>query len=101
MTANNSLFDDEDSIELTGFLLKSPLSVIIGTLDMMKEGFFDELPSNEKRQLVNNAYMKAQKMSVLISDGLEKLKTQRIKYDSAPPSSDYLTSDKQDRTLSL
>lgn len=45
-------------------LMRPYLTVILKTLDLMREGVFDDLDQERKTQLINNAFSSAQKLSM-------------------------------------
>lgn len=60
--------------ELT-VLMRPYLKVILGTLDLMREGVFDDLDPKKKTQLINNAFSNAQKLD-MAADKLIAMKPQ-------------------------
>lgn len=58
----------EEFLDIASHQLKTPVSVIRGTLSMFREGSMDNLPKAEQRKFMDNIYHKAEKLNVIISD---------------------------------
>lgn len=52
--------------DLTIFM-RPYLTAIIGTLDLMREGVFDDLDQEKKTQLINDAFSNAQKLNLAVT----------------------------------
>jgi len=48
-------------------VFRTPLTTILGTLDLIRDGAFDKLEPKKKTKLVENAYAKAKKLNEYIS----------------------------------
>lgn len=55
-------------LDIASHQLKTPVSVILGTASMFKEGCMDKLPKEQQAKFVGNIFYKAKKLSVIISD---------------------------------
>jgi len=55
-------------LDIASHQLRTPVSVINGTLSMMIEGDMDNLPKEEQKQFINNIYHKGLKLKNIIED---------------------------------
>ena len=55
-------------LDIASHQLKTPVSVILGTISMFKEGSMDKLSPDRRQKFVNNIFHKAQKLSAIIND---------------------------------
>ncbi len=55
-------------LDVASHQLKTPVSVILGTASMFKEGSLDQLSSKERNKFIDNIYYKAKKLSAIIND---------------------------------
>jgi hypothetical protein len=53
----------EADTEKSTVLMRPYLTVILGTLDLMREGVFDDLDQKKKTQLINDAFSSAQELN--------------------------------------
>ena len=59
--------------------MRPSLSIILGTLDLIREGVFDNLDQEKKKQLINNAFLSAQKLNGTVNDlKIKKTRTEKI-----------------------
>ena len=60
--------------------MRPSLSIILGTLDLMREGVFDNLDQEKKKQLIDNAFMSAQKLNGTVNNLkiIKKARTEKI-----------------------
>ncbi len=55
-------------LDIASHQLKTPISVIRGTVSMFEEGSMDKLPEAEKKRFFHNIAVKAEKLNMIISD---------------------------------
>ncbi|MDO8512442.1 MAG: hypothetical protein Q7S57_04165 [bacterium] len=55
------------STEYMARVFRAPVTSIIGTLDLLRDGIFDKLDDKKKAELLNNAYAKAKKLNEYIN----------------------------------
>jgi len=48
-------------------LMRPYLTAILGTLDLMREGVFDDLDQEKKTQLINDAFSNAQELNMAVN----------------------------------
>jgi len=58
------------STEKLTVLMRPYLTVIMGTLDLMREGVFDDLDQAEKDRLINDAFSNAQELNLAINKSI-------------------------------
>lgn len=58
-------------LDIASHQLKTPVSVILGTSSMFKEGAMDKLPRKKQLHFIDNIFQKAKKLSSIISDILK------------------------------
>lgn len=58
-------------LDIASHQLKTPISVIMGTVSMMKEGLIGKLPPEEQAKFVDNIYIKSRKLSRIVRDILQ------------------------------
>lgn len=58
-------------LDIASHQLKTPVSVILGTSSMFKEGAMDKLPRAKQLHFIDNIFQKAKKLSAIISDILK------------------------------
>ncbi|MFA6526408.1 MAG: ATP-binding protein [Candidatus Buchananbacteria bacterium] len=58
----------EEFLDIASHQLKTPVSVIRGTISMFKDGSMDKLPKEEQRKFLDNIYHKTEKLNVIIAD---------------------------------
>jgi len=51
---------NEEEVKMS---MRPPLSVIMGTLDLIREGVFENLDQEKKTQLIDNAFLCAQRLT--------------------------------------
>ena len=73
----------EEFLDIASHQLKTPVSVIRGTLSMFREGSMDKLPKAEQRKFMDNIYRKTEKLNVIISDILRasEIESEEFKID--------------------
>lgn len=59
--------NNNSDVEYAARVFRRPLSTIIGTLDLIREGVFDKLDPRKKQELLENTYAKAKKMNEYIN----------------------------------
>lgn len=59
--------DKDASIEYAARVFRDPLTTIIGTLDLMREGVYNKMDETQKKRLLEKAYNKAQKMNAYLN----------------------------------
>jgi signal transduction histidine kinase len=88
----------EEFLDIASHQLKTPVSVIRGTISMFRDGSMDKLPKAEQQRFLDNIYHKTEKLNVIISDILRasEIDSEDFKIDplTAQPASlgDILTS---------
>ena len=55
-------------LDIASHQLKTPVSVILGTISMLQEGSIDKLPKEQQAKFIDNIFRKAQKLSTIIND---------------------------------
>ena len=55
-------------LDIASHQLKTPVSVILGTISMFQEGSMDKLPKKRQLKFINNIFQKAKKLSSIIND---------------------------------
>ncbi|MFH1781180.1 MAG: HAMP domain-containing sensor histidine kinase [Patescibacteria group bacterium] len=55
-------------LDVTSHQLRTPVSVLIGVLEMASSGDLDKIPKKDKEEQLNGAYLKAKKLEQIISD---------------------------------
>ncbi len=55
-------------LDIASHQLKTPVSVILGTISMFREGSMDKLPKEQQQKFFDNIFWKAKKLNVIISD---------------------------------
>jgi len=55
-------------LDIASHQLKTPVSVILGTISMFQEGSIQKLPKEQQDKFINNIFRKAKKLSTIISD---------------------------------
>ncbi|MFA6594419.1 MAG: ATP-binding protein [Candidatus Buchananbacteria bacterium] len=70
-------------LDIASHQLKTPVSVIKGTISMFRDGSMDKLPEAEKKKFFDNIYHKAEKLNVIIGDILRasEVDTEEFKID--------------------
>jgi len=70
-------------LDIASHQLKTPVSVIKGTISMFRDGSMDKLPEVEKKKFFDNIYHKAEKLNVIIGDILRasEVDTEEFKID--------------------
>jgi signal transduction histidine kinase len=58
----------EEFLDIASHQLKTPVSVIRGTISMFRDGSMDKLPKAEQQKFMDNIYHKTEKLNVIISD---------------------------------
>ena len=58
----------EEFLDIASHQLKTPISVILGTISMFMDGSMDKLSDKEKKKFFDNIYQKATKLNVIIGD---------------------------------
>ena len=75
----------EEFLDIASHQLKTPISVIRGTLSMFREGSMDHLSKAEQHKFMDNIYHKTEKLNVIISDILRasEIDSEEFKIDPA------------------
>lgn len=68
-------------LDIASHQLRTPVSLIVGTLDMLREGVLDQLPGPKRREFMERAYSKAQKLNAVITDVLSAAEMDRPRFD--------------------
>lgn len=55
-------------LDIASHQLRTPVSVINGTLSMFKDGTLDQLPKEKRQTFINNAFEKGRKLNSIIND---------------------------------
>jgi two-component system, OmpR family, phosphate regulon sensor histidine kinase PhoR len=55
-------------LNIASHQLRTPVSVILGTISMFKEGSIDKLPPEKQKQFIDNIYYKSRKLEQIIRD---------------------------------
>ncbi|MFH1781183.1 MAG: histidine kinase dimerization/phospho-acceptor domain-containing protein [Patescibacteria group bacterium] len=55
-------------LDVTSHQLRTPVSVLIGVLEMASSGDLDKIPQKDKHEQLEGAYLKAKKLEQIISD---------------------------------
>jgi signal transduction histidine kinase len=55
-------------LDIASHQLKTPVSVILGTASMFREGSMDKLPPEQKKKFMDNIFYKAKKLGTIIND---------------------------------
>lgn len=55
-------------LDIASHQLRTPVSVIMGTLDMLKEGTLQKLPQEKQDKFIDNVFQKAKKLGSIIND---------------------------------
>lgn len=73
----------EEFLDIASHQLKTPISVIRGTLSMFKDGSMEKLPIADQRKFLDNIYHKTEKLNVIIADILRasEIDTEDFKID--------------------
>lgn len=73
----------EEFLDIASHQLKTPISVIRGTISMFKDGSMDKLPKEEQKKFLDNIYHKTEKLNVIIADILRasEIDTEDFKID--------------------
>lgn len=58
----------EEFLDIASHQLKTPVSVIRGTLSMFRDGSMDKLSKEEQHKFMDNIYHKTEKLNIIISD---------------------------------
>lgn len=58
----------EEFLDIASHQLKTPISVIRGTLSMFRDGSMDKLPEDEKKKFMDNIYHKTEKLNIIVAD---------------------------------
>jgi len=58
----------EEFLDIASHQLKTPISVIRGTISMFRDGSMDKLPKEQQQKFLDNIYHKTEKLNVIISD---------------------------------
>ena len=71
-------------LDIASHQLKTPISVIRGTISMFEEGSMEKLPEVERKKFFHNIAVKADKLNAIISDILRasEMDTDEFKIDS-------------------
>ena len=70
-------------LDIASHQLRTPVSVIIGTLDMLQEGSIKKLPPKQQKRFIENAYRKSRKLESIINDILNASEMDTGKFDVA------------------
>lgn len=55
-------------LDIASHQLKTPVSVILGTASMFREGTMDKLPKEQQQKFMDNIFFKAKKLGTIIND---------------------------------
>ena len=55
-------------LDIASHQLKTPVSVILGTISLFQEGSIQKLPLKQQHKFINNIFYKAKKLSTIIND---------------------------------
>lgn len=58
----------EEFLDIASHQLKTPVSVIRGTISMFRDGSMDKLPKEQQQKFMDNIYHKTEKLNLIISD---------------------------------
>lgn len=64
---NNNPPTSNLSTEYMARVFRKPVTTIIGTLDLLRDGVFDQLDEQKKTELLENTYAKAKKLNEYIN----------------------------------
>jgi signal transduction histidine kinase len=75
----------EEFLDIASHQLKTPVSVIRGTISMFREGSMDKLSKVERQKFFDNIYHKTEKLNAIISDILRasEIESEEFKIDPA------------------
>ncbi len=75
----------EEFLDIASHQLKTPVSVIRGTISMFRDGSMDKLPEAEQKKFFDNIYQKTEKLNLIISDILRasEIESEEFKIDAA------------------
>lgn len=71
-------------LDIASHQLKTPVSVILGTASMFKEGSMAKLPQEKQNEFVDNIFKKAKKLSTIISDILRASEMDTDEFNLGP-----------------
>lgn len=79
-------------LDIASHQLKTPISVIRGTISMFEEGSMDKLPEVKRKEFFHNIAVKADKLNSIISDILRasELDTDEFKIDNKTSKPEYV-----------
>jgi len=70
-------------LDIASHQLRTPVSVITGTLDMLREGSIQKLPKKQQERFIDNAFRKSRKLESIINDILNASEMDTGKFDVA------------------
>jgi len=74
----------EEFLDIASHQLKTPISVIRGTLSMFRDGSMDKVSKTEQQKFMDNIYHKTEKLNVIIADILRasEIESEDFKIDA-------------------
>ena len=87
-------------LDIASHQLRTPVSVIIGTLDMLREGTIQKLPKSQQLRFITNAYRKGRKLESIINDILNASEMDTGKFDVAGTTKPIQIEDLIDKVMS-
>lgn len=73
-------------LSIASHQLRTPVSLILGTLSLMRDGTFDQAPEDQKKILWEGIFVKANKLNNIIDDILQATEMDVLNFDLAPQS---------------
>jgi len=71
-------------LDIASHQLKTPVSVILGTSSMFREGTMDQLPKEQQQKFMDNIFYKAKKLGTIINDILRASEMDTEDFQLAP-----------------
>ena len=71
-------------LDIASHQLKTPVSVILGTISMFKEGSIQKLPQEQQNKFIDNIFYKAKKLSTIINDILRASEMDTDQFELIP-----------------
>jgi len=73
-------------LDIASHQLKTPVSVILGTISMFKEGSIQKLPLEQQNKFIDNIFNKSKKLSTIINDILRASEMDTDEFELVPTS---------------
>jgi len=73
-------------LDIASHQLKTPVSVILGTISMFKEGSIQKLPLQQQNKFIDNIFNKSKKLSTIINDILRASEMDTDEFELVPSS---------------